>query len=395
MTTMLVRIFVKNSEDITNPKVRTVYGIMTSIVGIILNILLFLVKFIIGFFINSISVTADAFNNLSDAASSVIGLVGVKLANRPADKEHPFGHGRYEYITALIVAFLVMQVGFSCFQSSINKIIHPEATHISVISIFILCLSILVKIWLSLFNRKIGKKINSSVMKATATDALGDVMITSSMVASLIFSYFTGLMIDGYVGIAVSIFVLIAGFNIARETFEPLLGQAVDKETFELITNKVMSYPNIIGTHDLIVHRYGPSHTMATVHCEVPNNISMEEAHEVIDCIERDVARDYNIFLVIHVDPIELDDQLVNQTRLSVVYIVHEIEEQATLHDFRMINGEKQINLIFDLVVPHSYSLTKEKELLVKVEKEIKMLNPKFECVITIENSYINLEGKM
>jgi cation diffusion facilitator family transporter len=392
MTRFLVRLFVKNSNDIQKAKVRTAYGVMTSIVGIVLNILLFTAKFLIGFLVNSISVTADAFNNLSDAASSLIGLIGVKLANRPADREHPFGHGRYEYITALIVAFLVLQVGFNCFQSSLNKIFHPEATDLSVVSIVILCVSISLKAWLSFFNRKIGKKVNSSVMKATATDALGDVLITSTTVISLLVGHITGLMIDGYVGVGVSVFVLIAGINIARDTFEPLLGKAVNKETFEIITQKVLSYPNIVGTHDLIVHSYGPSHTMATVHCEVPNNISIEEAHEVIDCIERDVARDLKIFLVIHMDPIEIRDEVVNQTRSSVTLIVHTIEAQATIHDFRMVNGENQINLIFDLVVPHGYQQEKEQELRCKVIDSIQAIDERFECVITIENSYINME---
>lgn len=394
MTHLLIRLFVKTPDNIQNSNVRAAYGIMTSIIGIVLNSLLFTVKFIIGFLINSISVTADAFNNLSDAASSLIGLIGVKLANRPADKEHPFGHGRYEYITALVVAFLVLQVGFSCFQSSISKILHPELTSPGIATVIILCLSIALKAWLSFFNRKIGKRINSSVMKATAADALGDVLITSATVISLIIGYFTGLKIDGYVGLAVSIFVLIAGFNIAKDTLEPLLGQAVNKETYEIITQRVMSYPNIIGTHDLIVHSYGPSHTMATVHCEVPNNISMEEAHEVIDRIERDVARDLNIFLVIHMDPIEINDEVVNETRSSVIAIVHSIEEQATIHDFRMVSGENQINLIFDLVVPHGYPAEKEKDLLCEVIERVQAIDSRFQCVITLENSYINMEDE-
>ncbi len=392
MTKFLIKLCVKTPDNIQSSKVRAAYGIMTSVVGIVLNLLLFSVKFIIGILINSISVTADAFNNLSDAASSLISLIGVKLANRPADKEHPFGHGRYEYIAALAVAFLVLQVGFSCFQSSFRKIIQPEETTIGIATIIILCLSIALKAWLSFFNRKIGNRINSSVMKATAADALGDVMITSATVVSLIIGYFTGLKIDGYVGLAVSIFVLIAGFNIAKDTLEPLLGQAVSKETYESITQRIMSYPHIIGTHDLIVHSYGPSHTMATVHCEVPNNISMEEAHEVIDRIERDVARDLNIFLVIHMDPIELNDEVVNSTRSTVIMIVHSIEEQATIHDFRMVSGESQINLIFDLVVPHEYTDKKEKELLCKVIDKVQAIDSRFQCLITLENSYINLE---
>lgn len=393
MTNLLVKLFVKNHEDIHNQKVRTSYGVVTSIVGIILNLLLFAVKFIIGFLVNSISVTADAFNNLSDAASSLIGFIGAKLANRPPDKEHPFGHGRYEYITALVVSFLVLQVGFSCLQNSIGKIIRPESTKFNWVTVIILGASVLFKIWLSIFNRTIGNKINSSVMKATAADALSDVLITSATVISLIIAYATGLKIDGYVGVAVSIFVLIAGFNIAKDTLEPLLGKAVDKGTYDKITQKVMSYPNIIGTHDLIVHSYGPSHTMATVHCEVPNNASMEETHEVIDRIEREVLRDLDIFLVIHMDPVEVDDKVVNHTRNSIIDLVHSIDEDASIHDFRMVSGDKKINLIFDLVVPHDYSKEKEEKLLEEVENRVQAIDSKYQCVITVENSYINMDS--
>ena len=389
MTNLLVKLFVKNSEEIYEQKVRTSYGILTSIVGIVCNLILFICKFTIGFLINSISVTADAFNNLSDSASSLISLVGVKLASRPADKEHPFGHGRYEYISALIVAFLVLQVGFTCFKSSVNKILHPESTSFAVISIIILLLSIVLKAWLSFFNRKLGKRINSSVMKATAADALGDVLITSATVISLFVGHFTGLRVDGYMGAAVSIFVLISGFNIAKDTLEPLLGQAIDPKLYKMIVKKVMEYPYIIGTHDLVANNYGPSHIMATIHCEVPNDISMEEAHEVIDKIERDMLRDENIFLVIHMDPVEVNNEKVKEIRVQVIKKVKELEEKATIHDFRVVNGETQINLIFDLVLPHHYKPNEEEELMLELLERIKEIDERYQCVITIENSYI------
>ena len=389
MTSLLVKLFVKNSNDVQDQKVRTSYGVLASIVGIVCNILLFLCKFIIGYLIHSISVTADAFNNLSDSASSFISLIGVKLASRPADKEHPFGHGRYEYISALVVAFLVLQVGFSCFKSSFNKILHPEKTEFAIISIVILVLSVLLKAWLSFFNRSLGKRINSSVMKATAADALGDVLITSATIVSLLVGHFTGLKVDGYMGAAVSIFVLFSGFNIAKDTLEPLIGQAIDPELYRKIVRKVMEYPHIIGTHDLVAHNYGPSHTMATIHCEVPNDISMEEAHEVIDQIEREMLRDENIFLVIHMDPVEVNNEKVTQIRVQVARKVRELEEKATIHDFRVVNGESQINLIFDLVIPHHYKQKEEEELLMALMDEIKELDERYQCVITIENSYL------
>ncbi|WFR58006.1 cation diffusion facilitator family transporter [Anaerocolumna sp. AGMB13025] len=389
MTQLLVKLFVKNYNETDKSRVRTAYGVLSSIVGIICNTVLFGVKITIGLVINSISVMADAFNNLSDAASSIIGLVGVKLAERPADKEHPFGHGRFEYIAAFAVSFLILQVGISCFKSSFTKILHPSAAGFNWVLIGILVLSVFLKLWLSVFNRKLGRRINSNVMKATATDALGDVMITTTTIASIIIGKLTGLKVDGWMGAVVSVFVLLAGINIAKETLEPLLGEAVDREVYETITKKVESYEGIVGSHDLIVHNYGPSHTMATIHAEVPNNVNLEVAHETIDRIERDVLREMGIFLVIHMDPIEINDQKVVEKKKEVIMTIKELEPKATIHDFRMINGEEHINLIFDLVVPFSYKEHQEEELLLQIEKALKTLDDRYQVVITIENSYI------
>lgn len=389
MTNLLVKLFVKDYEQAEKVEVRTRYGVLASLVGVILNLLLFLVKLSIGLAIASISVMADAFNNLSDAASSIIGLVGAKLAERPADKEHPFGHGRVEYISAFIIAFLILQVGFSCFKSAVTKILHPEAILFKWVLIGILSLSVLVKLWLSIFNKKLGNKINSSVLKATAADAMGDVVITSATIASLLISKYTGLLIDGYMGIIVSIFVLLAGYNIAKETLEPLLGTSVEKEVYDSITCKIESYEGIIGSHDLIVHNYGPNHVMATIHAEVPNNIDMEEAHEVIDQIERDILRDMGIFLVIHMDPVEVNDTIVLETKKQVIALIEHLEPQGDIHDFRMVNGEHHVNLIFDMVVPYSYTKEKEDELQQTIKEEMKKIDEKYECIITIENSYI------
>ncbi len=389
MTQLLVKLFVKDYNNTKKSKVRTAYGVLTSAVGIFCNIILFVIKIMIGLIINSISVMADAFNNLSDAASSIIGLVGVKLAERPADKEHPFGHGRFEYIAAFAVSFLILQVGLSCFKNAFTKILHPEEVGFRWILIGILGISVLIKLWLSLFNRTLGKRINSGVMKATAADALGDVMITTATILSIIIGKVTGFTVDGWTGLIVSVFVLMAGFNIARETLEPLLGEAVDRKVYEAVTVKVESYEGIIGSHDLIVHNYGPSHTMATIHAEVPNNVNLEEAHETIDRIERDVLREMGIFLVIHMDPVEVSDAKVLEKKNLVVQIAKELEPEATIHDFRIVNGENHINLIFDLVVPFSYNEKQEQELLLKIEEAIHGLDERYQTVITIENSYI------
>lgn len=389
MTQLLVKLFVKDYEKVEQPSVRTSYGVLSSIVGIISNVILFGIKMIIGLILNSISVMADAFNNLSDAASSIIGFIGVKLAERPADKEHPFGHGRFEYISAFIVSFLILQVGFSCFKSSITKIMNPEAVEFSWVLVAILGISVLLKLWLSMFNKTLGKLINSSVMKATSADSLGDVLITSATVLSIIIGKITGLAIDGWMGLIVSIFVLIAGFNIAKDTLEPLLGEAVDHEVYESITKMVESYDGIIGSHDLIVHNYGPSHIMASIHAEVPNDVNLEEIHETIDSIERDIFREMGIFIVIHMDPVEINDTKVLEKKGMVIDIIKKLEPKATIHDFRVVNGENQVNLIFDLVVSHSYSETQEQELLLKVEEAIQNVDSKYQSIITIENSFI------
>lgn len=389
MIQFLVKLFIKDFDKVEQSSVRTAYGVLSSVVGIICNLILFGIKIIIGLILNSISVMADAFNNLSDAASSVIGFIGVKLAERPADKEHPFGHGRFEYIAAFTVAFLILQVGFSCFKSSITKIIHPEAVDFSWILVIILGISVLIKLWLSIFNKTLGNRINSSVMKATSADSLGDVLITLATVLSIIIGKITGLAIDGWMGLIVSIFVLIAGFNIAKDTLEPLLGEAIDHEVYQSITDMVESYDGIVGSHDLIVHNYGPSHIMASIHAEVPNNVNLEEIHETIDSIERDILREMGIFIVIHMDPIEINDSKVLEKKSMVIDIIKKLEPKATIHDFRVVNGENQVNLIFDLVVPHSYSAIQEQELLFKVDEAIQNIDPKYQSVITIENSFI------
>ena len=389
MTEFLVKRFVVDYKNVENRKVRTSYGILSSIVGVICNVLLFAVKMTIGMVINSISVMADAFNNLSDAASSIISFIGVKLAERPADKEHPFGHGRFEYISALAVAFLILQVGFTLFKSAIDKVLHPEAIEFNLILIIFLCVSVLIKIWLMLFNSKLGKRINSTVMIATSADSRNDVIVTSATIISAVISGVTGLNIDGYFGLLVSIFVMLAGFNIAKDTLEPLLGEAVDRDLYEKVTKIVQSYEGIVGTHDLIIHNYGPTHRMATIHAEVPNNINFETAHETIDMIERDVLTQIDIFLVIHMDPIEVNNEMVDSKKNIVLNIIKALEPKATIHDFRLVNGEHQINLIFDLVVPYSYTKDMKQKLLSSIVEELRKEDSRHQCIITMENSFI------
>lgn len=389
MTDLLVKAFVKNYENTENQQVRTEYGVLSSVVGVVCNVILFLVKISIGLLINSISVMADAFNNLSDAASSIISFVGVKLANRPADKEHPFGHGRYEYISALVVAFLVLQVGFSCMQSAVDKILHPALVSSSWLMIGILSVSVFLKVWLGFFNRKLGKRINSSVMKAAAADAFGDVLITSATVISVAIGHITSLKIDGYMGFIVSLFVLYSGFNIVKDTLEPLIGEAATPEVYDKISNFVESYDGILGTHDLIVHNYGPSHTMATIHAEISRTADIVEAHETIDRIEQEALKKLDIFLVIHMDPIEANDERVMQLRREIDDLVKSIDEEASIHDFRMVDGEHQINLIFDMVVPHSYKEDKKAKLEETVRRMVAQKDKRYQCVITVEHSYV------
>ena len=338
---------------------------------------------------HSISVMADAFNNLSDAGSSIIGLVGVKIAEKPADEEHPFGHGRIEYIAALIVSFLVMQVGFTFFKDAIGKIRHPEALKFQTVSIIILLLSIGVKLWMGKFNKKLGERVDSKVMLATAADAMGDVITTSATVASLLFFRFTGINIDGFVGLGVSLVVMWAGIGIAKDTLEPLIGEAVDPEEYAKISEFVESYDGIVGTHDLIVHNYGPGRSMAIIHAEVPNDVPIDVSHEIIDRIEREAMEQLGISLTIHMDPVETRNEEVLQAKHETEKAVEALDPRCSIHDFRMVNGEKQINLIFDFVIPREYSEEKGNELTLTLMDRLQHHNPKYQCVITLDRSYV------
>lgn len=394
MTEFLVKRFVKNYEQTDQVAVRTSYGVMASIVGILCNVLLFAVKGTIGILMHSIAVMADAFNNLSDAGSSVVGLLGVKMASKPADEEHPFGHGRMEYVSALAVSFIVLQVGLTLLKDSFGKIRQPEEINFQIISIVILVLSVGVKGWLGYFNKKLGERIDSKVMLATAADATGDVITTTATIASILFFRITGINIDGYVGIAVSLAVMWAGIGIAKDTLEPLLGEAATPEDYIKVTKFVEGYDGIVGSHDLIVHNYGPGRNMASIHAEVPNDVDIEVSHEIIDRIERDAAKMLGIFLVIHMDPVETKDEDVLKVKEQVIKIMNALDSNVTIHDFRMVDGQRQINLIFDMVVPFEYSKEKEKVLKESFRTLIRMHDERYQCVITVERSYVASEKK-
>lgn len=388
MTDFLVKRFIKDYNNVQDAEVRTRYGILASIVGICCNILLFLVKMAIGLFSNSISVMADAFNNLSDAASSIIGFIGVKMAEKPADEEHPFGHGRIEYISAFIVAFLVIQVGFSLFKTSIGKIRDPEPMSFHGITVVILLISIGVKLWMGLFNGKLGKRIDSKVMMATAADSLGDVTTTSATIVSLLVFGIWGANLDGIIGLIVSVVVMYAGYNIAKDTLAPLIGEAIDPEVYRKISSFVESYDGIIGSHDLIVHNYGPSRSMASIHAEVPSDVDIEASHEVIDRIERDALKKMNLFLVIHMDPVEVNNEQVNKYKNMIKDIIENLDSRLSIHDFRVVMGKKHRNLIFDLVVPREYEQAAKDNLKQKVREAVMERDSSCHCIITIENSF-------
>lgn len=388
MTEFLVNKFIKDSANIESTEVRTRYGMLASVVGIFCNVLLFSVKLAIGLILSSLAVTADAFNNLSDAASSIISFVGVKMAGKPADAEHPFGHGRIEYIAALIVSFLVIEVGFTFFKSSISKIMHPEEITFDPVPFIILILSILVKLWMAFFNNKLGKRIDSKVMLATAADSLGDVITTSATVISIVICHFTSINVDAIAGLIVSGIVIWSGVSIAKDTLEPLIGQRVPSELYQKITDMVESYEGIVGAHDLIVHNYGPNRSMATIHAEVPNDVSIETSHEIIDRIERDAKKELNILLVIHMDPVEMRDEEVLELRDKTSHIVHALDPELNFHDFRVLKENEQKNLIFDLVVPDSYTEKDANRVMHQLIALLHEMEKNVDCIITLDRSF-------
>lgn len=389
MSNLLVKLFIKNYDNTGDVVVRTAYGVLASIVGIVCNVMLFVVKIIVGFLLGSISVIADSFNNLSDAASSIIGFVGVKMAEKPADKEHPFGHGRIEYISAFIVAFLVIQVGFSFFKGSVEKIVEPQTITFNSVSVIILAVSVLFKLWLGFFNRSLGKQVDSKVMKATATDSFSDAAITLLTIISILVAAVWEVNVDGFVGIGLSLLVIWNGINIAKDTLAPLIGESASPKLYEQLKSKVESYDGIVGTHDLIVHNYGPGRSMASIHAEVPADVNALVSHEIIDRIEEEVLSEMKVFLVIHMDPVETNNENVKKYKRMIEDIVKSIDEEMEVHDFRIVEGNIQTNLIFDLVVPFSYKVNEDEKIRKAISDIVSSQDEHLKCVIKIERGYM------
>ena len=386
MVSFLARAFIR-SEGKTPEELRKAYGILCGTVGIALNVLLFAGKFFAGTLSGSIAITADAFNNLSDAGSSIVTLLGFQLAGQKPDPHHPFGHGRIEYLSGLAVSMLILLMGFELGKSSIEKILHPEAVDSSPLVIAILCVSIAVKLYMSFYNRSIGKKINSAAMEATATDSLSDSVATSAVLIATLVSRFTGLQIDGWCGVAVAAFILFSGFNAAKDTINPLLGTPPTKEFVDQIASLVLSHPAVIGIHDLLVHDYGPGRLMISLHAEVSANANLLEIHDEIDNIERQLQAELNCHAVIHMDPVAADDALVTRTKQSVVALVKGIDPCLTLHDFRMVTGPTHTNLIFDVVAPFSFAMTDE-ALIDEIQRKVAAMDGNYFAVVTVDKDF-------
>lgn len=388
MISLLSKIFIKNGDP-TSPQARSAYGVLCGIVGIVLNFILFAVKLLAGTLSGSVAITADACNNLSDAGSSVVTLLGFKLASQKPDKDHPFGHGRFEYISGLIVAFLIIYMGFGLAQSSFEKILHPEKIDAGVLSIAILVLSVIVKLYMFVYNRSIGKKINSSAMCAAASDSLSDMTATTVIIISMLIARFTGFNIDGWCGLAVSVFIVIAGIKAAKETISPLLGEPPSDEFVEEVRSRVMSYPEVLGIHDLIVHDYGPGRVMVSLHAEVSEDADLLATHDVIDNIEKNLSEHLECSAVIHMDPIASHDgETLTMKENLVNFLSGEFDGKLTLHDFRMVKGTTHTNVIFDVVVPFDVSVTDD-EVKSKINGYLSTLDKQYFAVITIDRSYI------
>lgn len=390
MTHLLIRLFIKDYKNIKDENIRKKYGELGSFVGIFSNVMLFIIKFLVGVFINSVAIMADSFNNLSDSLSSIITLIGFKLGAKPADEEHPFGHGRMEYISGLVVSFIIMLIGFQFLRTSFLKIINPETISFSYVTIFILLITVIIKIWQAFFNIKIGKLINSYSLIATATDSRNDVIVTSVTILSLIIFKFFNLNLDGYFGIIVAIFLMYSGFNLAKETLSPLLGEAIDNELAEKIKSIALSYNGVIGVHDILVHNYGPNKSIASLHVEVPSNVDINKSHEIIDLIEKQIQEELNIFLTIHMDPVNVDDERIQTIVNTIRNVFKNYDEELDTHDHRLVDGENRINFIFDLVIPYNFSKEKEKHLISDIKNSIKNIDNRYKCIINIEKSFIN-----
>ena len=388
MVTLLAKCFIPDHNNMKAPGVRHSYGMLCGIVGILLNILLFAGKFLAGFFSHSIAITADAFNNLSDAGSSFITLAGFKLASQKPDPDHPYGHGRIEYLSGLFVSLLILLMAVELLKTSVNKIITPQDTLINPLVITILIVSILVKLYMSYYNQIIGKKIDSAALLATATDSRSDSLSTLLVLVSSLISLFTGIQIDGWCGLLVGIFILYSGFSAAKDTISPLLGQAPDKEFVAEIERIVTSHDLILGIHDMMVHDYGPGRVVVSLHAEVPSDGDILEMHDLIDHIEQDLATMCHCEAVIHMDPIAVNDPEVASLKLQIDHIITSIDPELKFHDFRIVKGPTHTNLIFDVLVPYRFSIA-DNDLIGLIDTKVKELNPAYFIVVKIDHTYI------
>lgn len=388
MVTLLSHLFIKDYQEYTNPVVRRAYGVLTGAVGIVLNVLLFIGKYLAGFISGSVSVMADAFNNLSDAGSSFITMLGFQLAGKEPDPEHPFGHGRIEYVSGLAVSVLIIVMGVEVLKTSVKKIVHPEQLEISLLTMVILFASIAVKVYMSFYNRTYAKKLDSSAMKATATDCLSDCISTALVLGSMLVYQFFHINLDGWSGLVVSVFILLAGINSAKDTLSPLLGEAPDEEFVREIEKMVMEHPDVVGVHDMVVHNYGPGRVMISLHAEVPGNIDVYQLHDSIDLIEFQIKQRFQCEAVIHMDPIATDNEQVMRLRDEIVELVREYDEELTIHDFRMVAGPTHTNLIFDVVVPQRYKKSDD-EISAEIARRINQKWCNYFAVIKMEKRYI------
>lgn len=389
MTSFLIRLFIRRREDVQDACVRLSYGNLAGITGIVCNVLLCAIKFFTGLFTGSISITADAVNNLSDASSSVITLLGFKLAGKPADPEHPYGHARMEYLAGLVVSFVILLIGVQLAGESVQKILHPAAATFGIVPAVMLVFSILVKLWMAGFYRSIGKKIDSTTLLAASADSRNDVISTGAVLLALLISAWTDLDLDGWMGMAVALFILYSGIGLIKDTLDPLLGRAPSEDLTQRVEEKILSYEGILGTHDLMVHDYGPGQCFASVHVEMSAEMNVMRSHDIIDTIERDFHEQDHIHLVIHYDPIETGSEAVGTMRQWVTERVHAVSPLLSIHDFRMVKGELHTNLIFDVAAPSSYEST-DAEIKQQIQRSVQenANGETYYCVITVDRSY-------
>lgn len=384
----IIKKFILNSDNYNDKKVRNSYGKFSSVVGIIVNVFLFLIKLLAGVLSLSVAIIADSMNNLSDASSSIISLLGFRLAEKPADDDHPYGHGRYEYISALTIAVFILTIGIELLKSSFDKVINPTDTLITWLSIVILVISIFAKLFLYSFNKKLGKKIKSNTLVAAAIDSRNDSISTTAILISSLIMMFTSVNIDGYVGIIVAILILISGVKMVKETLDPLLGTKPDKELVESIYSKIISYDNILGAHDIILHDYGPGNVFASAHVEMDKDYDVLLAHDLVDNIEKEILRDMGIDIVLHYDPVTTNDEATEKAKSIVMSTIGKIDSSLTIHDFRIVPGVTHTNVLFDLVVPHEYN-EDEKSISQKVSNEVAKIDPHYILVIHVDRPFV------